>query len=397
MNVLSELKRNNSSDRWVKRVSLFQDGKILLPHLDIELTERCNNNCIHCSINLDENHKQSALEMSTEFVKNILEQAAELGCLSVRFTGGEPLLRSDFEELYIYSRRLGLRVFLFTNATLINENTARLFRKVPPGRPIEITSYGMSEKSYQAVTRRKGTFVAFRRGLDFLIKHEVPFVVKIAVLPPNVYELGAAIEWAKSISRDHSAPSCVVALDLRSRRDSNDNNDRIRFLRMPPEEVVKVLGLNEDYRKEMLAFCRKFTGTKSDKLFNCNIGRGICIDAYGNVKGCLALQVPFLSYSLEQGTLRDAVTNYFPNFVNLKASNSDYLKRCAKCVLRGLCAQCPAKSWSEHGTLDTPVEYYCRIAHAHANALGLIKEGEKGWMITAWHDRLGKANRRAGC
>ena len=34
----------------------------------------------------------------------------------------------------------------------------------------------------------------------------------------------------------------------------------------------------------------------------------------------------------------------------------------------GLCEQCPAKSWSEHGTLDTPVEYHCEMAHAQARS-----------------------------
>ena len=34
----------------------------------------------------------------------------------MRFTGGEPLLRPDFEELYLHARRLGMKVLLFTNA-----------------------------------------------------------------------------------------------------------------------------------------------------------------------------------------------------------------------------------------------------------------------------------------
>ncbi|MBD3386648.1 hypothetical protein GF407_17225 [candidate division KSB1 bacterium] len=73
----------NSSNRQVKRVSMLLGGKSLLPHLDIELTERCNNNCIHCSINLDENDECRAREMNTEFIKDVLQQAVALGCISV--------------------------------------------------------------------------------------------------------------------------------------------------------------------------------------------------------------------------------------------------------------------------------------------------------------------------
>ena len=67
-----------------------------------------------------------------------------------------------------------------------------------------------------------------------------------------------------------------------------------------------------------------------------------------------------------------------------------YLRRCAVCFLKGLCEQCPAKSWAEYGTLDTPVEYLCNIAHAQAQYLGLVGDGEKAWEVAEgdWRVRL---------
>ena len=59
------------------------------------------------------------------------------------------------------------------------------------------------------------------------------------------------------------------------------------------------------------------------------------------------------------------------------------------CFLKGLCEQCPAKSWMEHGTLDTPVKYFCEIAHAQAEFLGLLEENEKAWEIKDWKKRMG--------
>jgi hypothetical protein len=41
----------------------------------------------------------------------------------------------------------------------------------------------------------------------------------------------------------------------------------------------------------------------------------------------------------------------------------------------------------EHGTLDTPVEYYCALAHAQAEYLGLLGPGEKAWEILNWRER----------
>jgi len=83
---------------------LWETTRPILMELDIELTERCNNNCIHCCINLPADDLMAKeRELSTSAIKGILKEAASLGCLSVRFTGGEPLLREDFEELYFYS------------------------------------------------------------------------------------------------------------------------------------------------------------------------------------------------------------------------------------------------------------------------------------------------------
>jgi hypothetical protein len=72
----------------------------------------------------------------------------------------------------------------------------------------------------------------------------------------------------------------------------------------------------------------------------------------------------------------------------IEAENPLYLERCARCFLQGLCEQCPAKSWSEHGTLDTPVEYLCQVAHARARDLGLLSEGEHAWEVEDWQERI---------
>ncbi len=96
-----------------KAAPLWKDKTLLLGWLDIELTERCNNNCMHCYINLPANDTAAKeRELSAENLKKILTEAALLGCIPVRFTGGEPLLREDFKELYIFARRLGLKVLL---------------------------------------------------------------------------------------------------------------------------------------------------------------------------------------------------------------------------------------------------------------------------------------------
>ncbi len=372
---------------------LWDKGKgPVVSSMTIELTERCNNNCIHCYINLPEDDRESKKrELSTESWKKILKQIAHLGAMEIRFTGGEPLIRNDFRDLYIYSRKLGMKVLIFTNATLINDDIARLFKKIPPLKDIEVTVYGMRKDSYEAVTRVEGSFGKFRDGIDNLKKYNIPFILKSAVLPPNKEEMGEFEKWAKLISSKKTNPSYSFFYDLRGRRDSEKKNKLISRLRLSPEEGLKILTKDKDkFKSEMKSFVKDFLKEPGPALFNCGAGTGGSIDAYGVYQPCLLLRHPEVNWNLKDHTLKEIFSEKIPQLKIMEAVNPRYLSRCAKCFLKGLCEQCPAKSWSEHGTLDTPVEHLCAEAHAQAIALGLIKEGEKGWEVTDWEERIEK-------
>ncbi len=360
-----------------------------LGHLDIELTERCNNDCIHCCINLPAGDRQAmARELPTAEWKRILTEAAGLGCLEVRYTGGDPLLREDFEDLYLFARRLGIKVLLFTNARLITPRLADLLARIPPRVLIEITVYGMHAESYEAVSRVPGSYAQFRRGVELLLDRKVPFIVKQALLPPNRRELEEFEAWAATIPWMREPPGYSMFFDLRDRRDNPAKNDAIRALRLSPEEGIAIEARRGRRRlKEMDHFCRKFLGPPGDKLFRCGAGAGGCVDAYGRFQPCMGLRAPEFGYDLRAGSLREALTDFFPRVLAVKAANPDYLARCARCFLKSLCEQCPAKSWTESGTLDTPVEHLCEVAHAQARDLGLVGSGERGWTVRDWKSR----------
>lgn len=375
----------------ITQAFLRQGKKSLLGRLDMELTERCNNNCVHCCINLPENDTAArSRELSTEEIKGILKEAAALGCLTVRFTGGEPLLREDFDELYVFARRSGLKVLIFTNATLIDERRAELFSRMPPLEKIEVSVYGMKKSSYGSVTRNPASFEAAWRGIGLLLEKKIPFVVKSAFLPQNKSELKRFVSWAKKIpAMEKQAPSFSWHFDLRHRRDK-DKNGSIERMRASFEERQKyAMREPQAYRKEMRRFCSQFMRPPGDKLFSCGAGCGGCVDAYGKFQPCLPLRHPGTVYDLKNGTLKDALENFFPKLRRLKTKNPEYLSRCAKCFLKGLCEQCPAKSYMEKGTLDTPVETLCERAHREACFLGLLKEDEKGWQVDNWRSRIG--------
>jgi MoaA/NifB/PqqE/SkfB family radical SAM enzyme len=401
--------------RKLSEQPLWRQAEPLLGRLDIELTERCDNDCVHCCICLPE-HDEAARrrEMSTAEVQAVLTQAAALGALSVRFTGGEPLIRDDFEELYLFARRLGLKVMLFTNARGVTPEIADLLARVPPLELVEVSVYGMSAQTYESATRRRGSYDEFRRGVELLLERGVRFVVKGALLPGLADEIVEFESWAASLPAMDKPPGYSMFFDLRGRRDSERRNRAICGVRLSPADGVSVLTRDrERYLKDMREFCSKFMHPPGDKLFSCGAGHGACVDAYGAVQACLPLRAPQTTVSLRGGSgggggeggsaaeppaaasaafdaarLRYALTEAFPRLRETCATNPEYLRRCAVCFLKGLCEQCPAKSWAESGTLDTPVEYLCEVAHEQARDLGLLEPGERAWQIEDWKERV---------
>jgi len=370
---------------------LWRGRPRVLDALEMELTERCNNNCVHCYINLpatDDDTK--GRELSTESAAGILRDAAALGCLQVRFTGGEPLLREDFPELYLVARRLGLRVLLSTNATLINPQLATLLHRFPPLESIDVSLYGMTRESYEVVSRVSGSFEAAWRGVNLLLENRVRFVPRSVALPSIRPEMDEFEAWAKTVPGMEYAPGYTMLLDLRCRRDSAQKDRMIRTLRLQPDDVVTVgMRREEEYLRGMKQFCAAFIGPGGERLLTCGAGvRGGCVDAYGRFQPCLSLRHPATSYNLSGGSLEDALKSFFPRIRTIKAENPDYLARCARCFIKGLCEQCPGKSWMEHGTLDTPVRYLCEVAHAQARHLGLLRDGENAWQVVDWQQRV---------
>ncbi len=361
----------------------------------MELTERCNNNCIHCYINQEENNKKLIdKELSTKEVKSIITKAADIGVMTIRFTGGEPLLRNDFKEIYLFTKKLGIKVILFTNATLIDKELIELFKKYPPKEKIEITLYGLSKEKYEKITRKPGTYKKAMNGTNLLLDADIPFIIKSVYITGKQEEIEEFEEFSKLIPYMDHNPGFSMNFDLRARRDSTKRNDFIKSLRTSPEQTIKIISRKkQEYKDGMKEFAAKFMRPCKDAIFSCGCGKGGSIDAYGYLQPCLLMRHPDTVYDLKNGSFQDAFHSFFKNLRKLKSTNPEYLKKCSKCFLNGLCEHCSAKSWMEHGDLDTPVDYYCEIAHAKAELLGLIEKGEKAWEVENYEERIDRFSR----
>jgi MoaA/NifB/PqqE/SkfB family radical SAM enzyme len=331
-----------------------------------ELTFRCNLCCVHCYCNLPANDQDAIeKELTTEKVFNILDQIAEAGCLWLLITGGEPLLRKDFLEIYSYAKKKGFIVTLFTNGTLITPEIADYLVKWPPHK-VEISMYGVTAKTYEGITGISGSFKRCKRGINMLLDRNIPLGLKTMAMTLNHDELWQIEEYAEELGvKFRFDPALNPRLD--------GSKEPCKF-RLSPEEVVG-LDLNDAKRvKEWQEFCERFVfPCESDNLFICGAGVStLHIDPYGQMSACEMTR--FQSYDLSNGSFKEGWHQCIPEFLTLKSSG-DY--PCGKCELISLCGQCPGWAWLENGNPEAPVEYLCQIAHLRAEAFSAKKSDLK--------------------
>jgi MoaA/NifB/PqqE/SkfB family radical SAM enzyme len=85
------------------------------------LTNKCNLKCKYCSI---PNIKSK--ELTTKEVKSIIDLLAQAGCIRIGFTGGEPLLRNDIEEILEYCSKKRIESTVTTNGFFLKEKLKQL-------------------------------------------------------------------------------------------------------------------------------------------------------------------------------------------------------------------------------------------------------------------------------
>ena len=353
---------------WEKQLA----RKDRLLAVSLEVTARCNNNCRHCYINVPaDSRKAKQKELSFEKIKDIVDQACSLGAMWCLITGGEPLLRNDFEEIYIYLKKKGLLVSVFTNATLINTSHIDLFKKWPP-RNIDVTVYGVTEKTYEKVTQKPGSFNRFTRGLNLLLNAGIPVNLKTMALKSNKNEFEQIARFCRKKS---NAPFRFDPL-LHLRLDGDQKrNQEIRNQRLTPKEIT-VLEQQDAIRfNAMKKGCDNLIhtaleGNGEPLIFRCGTGLGECVIGYdGTFRLCSSLMHPGCVFDLNTGSLTEALTGFVPVVRNMKSVSRDFLENCRKCPIVNLCHWCPAHAYLEKGRLDSPVSYFCDVANARKENL----------------------------
>jgi cyclic pyranopterin phosphate synthase len=251
----------------------------------ISLTDRCNFDCIYCHneglgdtrgpMDPQEN------EMSTDDVVRFLEVCAEFGIEKAKFTGGEPMLRDDLEEI-IARTPDSIETSLTTNGTFLPGRAEAL---VDAGLSrVNVSQDALDPKAFREVTKSgayddvvAGVLAAVDAGLDPVKLNMVVFEATAGYVPEMVDhvaeneglqlqlieympELAGRPEWAIDISRVHGWLS-----EQADRVENREMHHRTRYF--IGEGMVEVVDPVEN--PEFCANCHRVRVTHEGYLKGC--------------------------------------------------------------------------------------------------------------------------------
>ena len=319
-----------------------------------EINFRCNLKCVHCYCPDSFDQKQ----MSFKEICTVIDEIEKAGCLWLTITGGEPLLREDFKDIYLYAKRKGLIITLFTNATLLTEELADFLKEYPPFA-VEVSLYGVTKKTYEKITAVEGSYERCLRGIDLLKKRGVPLRLKTMLMQANKHELEGMKELAEKLE-------CEFRFDPFLNPKLDGNKTPCGF-RISSEEILELDLADEKRKKGWQDFCEKFPQpVKTDLLYACSAGRSsFHIDPLGSLCLCIIVREP--AYDLLSGSFEEGWGKFFPEILKQKKSSAS---ECSVCELRDLCGNCAGWSVLENGKQEEVVDYLCKIAHLRAKEFG---------------------------
>ena len=329
-----------------------------------ELTSRCNFKCKMCYIQMSP-EEQSVIgrELTTQQWLQVAQEAVKSGMIYLLLTGGEPLLRPDFVELYTKLVQMGIMVSVNTNGSLITEEIVECFRQYPP-EVVNITLYGASSCQYKAICQNASGYEAAIRGIHMMKEAGVRMRLNTTFTRENCADMGALIDFAKA----ENIPIRTAAFLFPGNRNGNDDQSG----NLSPEEMGK-LGAEFDYltmddaqnarRRKQLQDCLNDTAVKEKKPerkpAGCMAGRGsFWISWDGMMYTC--------------GMLSDDAVNIldhdFADAWQQTRENAGKLMlpaECSVCEYQKICPSCAAVSQSVHQTQGVLVPEMCQRTKAY--------------------------------
>jgi AdoMet-dependent heme synthase len=315
--------------------------------VQIDLTYRCNERCVHCYLDHDDHG-----EMTTEEIKHLLDEMAEAGVFLLTLSGGEIFLRRDFFEILEYARQLMFCIKLKTNAVLIREAEAKRLKELAV-ESIQISIYSHRPEIHDGITLVPGSL---KRSLDaarFLKAHGIKVVLANVLMAQNMADYPAVRALAEELGAE-----CTLDPTVTPMMDGN---------RSPLGLGVDHNALREVFRDPALVgnvdeYCAvpAQDGSELESL-PCSAGHTSCyVSPYGDVYPCV--QFPLPTGNVRQERFVD-IWRHSDKMNEVRSIRLKHLSTCTQCTHAGSCSRCPGLAYME-GNMRGPSSQDCEKSFA---------------------------------
>lgn len=329
---------------------------------NFELTARCNFNCPMCYVHMtDEQVKASGKELTAKQWLDIARAAKERGMVFALLTGGEPLVRKDFFEIYDGMRRMGILITINSNGSMLKGKILERFLESPPVR-FNISLYGGSNETYRNMCglpvydqvkdnirrlREAGIDVSLNLSITPYNRDDIARIYQDAVeldvnirassymYPPvrindEMYGCGNRLSAAESAK-------CMVEWDL---------------LRFTEEEFA----LRAENLSKLTYNDQDSCPMEAEEGVRCRAGStAFWMTWDGKMMPCGMMTTP-VAYPLETGF--DAAWEQ----IRMETSRIRTPGKCTGCEYKEFCGACAAVYYTETGKFDGVPEYVCERA-----------------------------------
>ncbi len=253
-------------------------NKIPLRYVDIAVGYGCNLHCQHCSAS--KFLKMGGGRLSMEQFKELAQQCLKLGLITVGFTGGEPTLYHDIEEIIKAFQPHKLMVSLITNATLLNSEKIKKFKQL--GVDILCVSLdSFFETEHDAFRGVSGAYHQALKSINLALNNKLKVIIVTTVTHNNLRS-DSITELIKFTERMKLLLIFSLACPAGKWSESNENllldQEDIAYMN---ELFIKYQHLRRDFESN---WWKKGCGAGKEKLY---------VTAYGDIIPCPFIHISF--------------------------------------------------------------------------------------------------------
>jgi radical SAM protein with 4Fe4S-binding SPASM domain len=319
----------------------------------LELTYRCQFDCVHCYCKGSEDKNK---ELTTTQWKKILDKIQRAGCFWLGFTGGDPLVRRDFLDIYSYAREKGFLVTILTNGYGLTKKILDRFAQSPP-YSLEITVNGITRKTFESVTMSDGSYACVMANIRKLKAMGILVYIKSNCLTLNSHEIPKIKKWVDGFFGIVRKQRYYFSYD-KDIVPRLDGNTAPCAYRVSAKRFAQIVRKDEDLRQEYEEYLHcEFPPAERAKhfLYHCSSWKNqFFINPYGRLRFCQFSNK--FSVDLKTSSFKKGFYGSFPLLLNERFKTSS---KCSTCLKRAFCSWCPAKAYLETGSEEAPVPYYC--------------------------------------